>query len=504
MIPRSLGKFSADRVARAARRAAPAVPDSIDALRSKSKVAGDKTVIVAGAGAAGLSAAYELQQLGFNVCVLEADAQHIGGRIRTLRFDEQRYAEAGAMRIPQDHDLTRFYVGECGLRLRDFVQTNEQAFVRLRDKRVRLADKQQLFDEFLLTTEERELGDDGIWEKAVLSVVESLTEADKADLYRDRPQSDRVDGLDAQSLRNQFWKAKLSHEAIQLMGSLWNLETSLHISFTEHLREELEGTWINPFSEIVGGMDSLPKAMAARLSQPVHFSHQVTAITRTADRVTAHVNTPEGSKEFSGDWLICTLPLGVLARIDITPPLSPRKRDAVRRIHYDDSTKVLALTKNRFWETEDGIYGGGSVSDGALGSTWYPSDNVAQNSEVSRQPSVFLASYSWGQQARRMAIRENRDRTAAELATLHDCLNSSPELIERTASWSWGDHPWSAGAYSFFRPGEHAELHGALVEPDGRVLLAGEHASLTHSWIQGAFQSAVRAATTIVELEESA
>src|SRR5262245_25375675 len=90
------------RAERATLRAAkPETPDIVKNLRALRPEKAAK-VIVVGAGLAGLTAAYELQKLGFGVMVLEADPSHIGGRVRTLRFGA-RYGEAGAMRIPCDH-----------------------------------------------------------------------------------------------------------------------------------------------------------------------------------------------------------------------------------------------------------------------------------------------------------------------------------------------------------------------------------------------------------------
>lgn len=70
-----------------------------------------KKVIVAGAGLAGLSAAYELTQAGHDVTILEARTRP-GGRVQTLRepFSDGLYAEAGAQRVPPNHDLTLKYI----------------------------------------------------------------------------------------------------------------------------------------------------------------------------------------------------------------------------------------------------------------------------------------------------------------------------------------------------------------------------------------------------------
>src|SRR5882762_2130334 len=70
-----------------------------------------KKVLILGAGMAGLVAGYELSELGHDVTILEARTR-AGGRVHTLRepFLDGLYAEAGAARIPDNHELTLKYV----------------------------------------------------------------------------------------------------------------------------------------------------------------------------------------------------------------------------------------------------------------------------------------------------------------------------------------------------------------------------------------------------------
>ena len=98
-----------------------------------------RKVLILGAGMAGLVAGYELVKLGHDVTILEARTRP-GGRVHTLRepFSDGLYAEAGAARVPDNHDLTLKYVKEFGLQLEPFYpsQLNAVRFDRGRREEV--------------------------------------------------------------------------------------------------------------------------------------------------------------------------------------------------------------------------------------------------------------------------------------------------------------------------------------------------------------------------------
>ena len=101
-----------------------------------------RSVVVLGAGIAGLVAAYELRRAGYRVTVLEA-RDRVGGRVWTVRggdpivqagradqraaFDQGLYFNAGAARIPTTHRVILGYARQFGVALEPFVNVNRSA-----------------------------------------------------------------------------------------------------------------------------------------------------------------------------------------------------------------------------------------------------------------------------------------------------------------------------------------------------------------------------------------
>src|SRR3977135_4386150 len=80
-----------------------------------------ETILVVGAGLAGLCAAHRLREAGKRVIVIEARPVP-GGRVRTLRgyFDDGIYAELGAARVAESHEYVLTWLNALGLSLTPF------------------------------------------------------------------------------------------------------------------------------------------------------------------------------------------------------------------------------------------------------------------------------------------------------------------------------------------------------------------------------------------------
>src|SRR5450631_2191523 len=184
-------------------------------------------IVIVGAGLSGLCAAYELEKRGHRVTILEADTRHIGGRTRTLRFGDGLYGEAGAMRIPERHEITRRYVREFGLPLRTFILSNPQAYYFLRGERQRNVDVAKLSRLYAMRDDERDKSPDELWTATVGKATTGLSEQERKELTGETLTSARVRQLDQMSLQQVIEAAGLSEEAIEFLAVTQGQETEL-------------------------------------------------------------------------------------------------------------------------------------------------------------------------------------------------------------------------------------------------------------------------------------
>ncbi len=446
-----------------------------------------KKVLILGAGIAGLVAAYELKNAGHTPIVLEAQ-NRLGGRILTLRapFADGLHAEAGAMRIPQTHDLTRHYCHRFGLEMYPFTMGNPNAYLYLNGRKIRAGDYHAGLE--LLSHElddhERTKTVQKMWGEAIQEFIELVSS------QGDAAWDSILKQYDDYSIREFLEMRKWSEGAIELFGLLENQEAEMNFSFVELLREEI-GQYYTNLMQIKGGTDRLPYAFYPSLQENLRLGAQVTALDQNENSVTAYFKTAAGRFSETADYMICTLPFAVLRHLEILKPFSRAKQKAIRQLHYDASTKIFIQTRRRFWEQDENIFGGGTITDLAIRNLYYPE----HGRETGR--GVLLASYTWADDAERWASLSPRDRLEQAIENVAQIHPQILDTYEGGASWSWHDDPFAGGAFAMFEPGQQSRLYADIIRPEGRIHFAGEHASLAHAWIQGSIESALRAASEI-------
>jgi monoamine oxidase len=450
--------------------------------------ASSKRIVIIGAGLSGLVAAYELTQAGHDVTILEAQLRP-GGRVLTLRepFSDGLYAEAGAARIPDNHDVTLHYVKHFSLTLVPFYPTKLNRVFVIKGKRIPTQpgselDLSQVPFEF--TPEERRVGMSGLLQKYIGDAMRSMGDPGAPD-WPNGP----AKAYDKITMAEFLKEQGASHGAIELLEYPYASAEDDPISLLWNLREFWYESQETTRYKIAGGNDLLPKAFAAKLRDKIRYGSAVVRIEQDTNKVRAIAVQSGTHQIFEADHLICTVPFPALRRVDVQPHFSELRRRAIAELQYDPITRVMLQCRSRFWE-KDG-YNGFGISD-LPQEIWHPTHDQAGTRGL-------LVSYLYTSVGRRVGTMSEDKRlefVSHEMEKVHPGLL---ENLEGSVSKVWPADPWAGGAVALHAPGQLTTICVGIERPEGRVHFAGEHTSRYPGWMQGALQSGLRAAKEVNE-----
>ncbi|PPU98702.1 NAD(P)/FAD-dependent oxidoreductase [Xanthomonas hyacinthi] len=463
------------------------------------------SVLVLGAGLAGLTAAYELRKAGYRVQVLEYNARP-GGRNWTLRggdrytelggfeqqcgFDEGMYLNPGPWRIPHHHKAVLSYCKQFGVALEPFVQVNFNALLHSRQgfggkpQRFRDidADYKGHVAELLAKSTRQGALDAQVRHEDQEILLESLRTwgaLDKDFGYVKGRQSSERRGFakypgGGLSGKPQFSEPFTTQDILR--SRLWT-------TLAAGNNYEMQTAMFQP----VGGMDQIGKAFARELGAAIRYNARVTRIDQDAHGVSVAYQDGNGGEQLAkADWCVCTIPLSILSRIPLA--VGEKMAAAIGQVPYAASVKVGLQFKRRFWEEDEAIYGGISYTDLPITLISYPSTGFQ-----SAGKGVLLGAYVWGLEAFEFTSMTPQQRVAKAVEYGTQLHPQYPREFDNGIAVGWHRVPFTHGCFGMWSDAVRAEHYENLCRIDGRIALAGEHASYIPAWQEGAITSALDA-----------
>jgi monoamine oxidase len=432
------------------------------------------SVLVGGAGLAGLAAAHDLVAAGAHVTVVDA-RDRVGGRVWTIRdaFAERQHAEAGGDMIDESQSEIRHLAGELGLKLTRILRGSFGYVRETPSGRPRIVHRMaghgwDLLDERLQPLiRPYKLGEQR-WDSPIASRIARRSVA----AWLDESSADQELRTTTTGLRGFFLADPDELSLIALVDQ-----------FSEN-----DAPAPGAMYRIEGGNDTLATALAAPLGARLHLNTEVVAITHRGSTVRVAVKSGQQQSQITCDYVVLTMPASVLRRIPFTPSLPAQQHDAIARLKYGRATKTLLQFSNRFWRAPGRPRAFGSALP--FGALW-------EGNEEQRGRVGILSLLAGGGASDATQAIVARDGPPGLVNAL-DWLGSKHAELLASRQIVWEHDPWARGGYAFFDPEFDPALRPWLARPFGRMFFAGEHTSVKwQGYMNGAVESGRRAAAEV-------
>ncbi|HEV7682346.1 MAG TPA: FAD-dependent oxidoreductase [Pyrinomonadaceae bacterium] len=496
---------------------------------------GGKSVVILGAGIAGLTAAYELTRANYNCKVIEL-TERPGGRNHTARrgtvvkeinekgvqteqvcnFDEGLYLNLGPGRLPYHHRRVLHYCNEFGVALEVYVMEtmanlfqSDKAFGGKAQLRRRIAyDTQGYIAEMLAKAVNQN------------ALNAELDATDRDNLlcllknFGDLGQND----LCSKCGQNRCNKCNVSCDAciscskqcvtcFRYTGSTRDgceitvqqpCEPGPTLPLKELLSSEywrfrfyqsFEYEWQPTLFQPVGGMDKIVDGFVGKVGSLIQYDTKVLDIQIGNDGVKVVTETGGTRTTISADYCISNIPLPLLAKISNN--FDPGFDAAVKQCIYDPTCKLGWQSNKRFWENDKNqIYGGISYTDDPITQMWYPSyDYFTKNGTLTGVYNYDQNAIDFGNMSLTDRIRDAR-RGAVKFHP--EFADERVVPSDKAISIAWQNIPSEGGGWANWDPNStsHAKAYSRLLAPDRRFYVTGDQVSQLPGWQEGAMMSA--------------
>ncbi|MDQ2984265.1 MAG: FAD-dependent oxidoreductase [Actinomycetota bacterium] len=420
------------------------------------------TVLVLGAGLAGLAAARDLAAAGTDVTVLEA-RDRVGGRVEQIPLEgRRRHAQLGGEVIGACHTSYLQLVDELGLTLEpsylsvpgettfdlfEGVERGQDWPFRTAEERADYERVEQLWGQLVATVDP-----DDPWSHLEAARLDAtsfggwLRSVDATPTTLRRMQ---VDSLAAGSIEQTSLLAELRKSAAVGERTFYSYD----------LWESMQ---------VAEGSAEVALRMAAELGERVRLGAEVRRVEMGAG--SCRVTLASG-EQLRAEAVVCALPVGVAARLEIEG-VEPERLASLQHQRHALAAKVVAVYARSVWADT----GANGLSEGEhlLGSTWPQAEGVLSALVPPERLAYLLA-----------LTDDDRDEVVrGELERMYGPTAAQPDAIHYRL---WGVDPYTLGYVTHWWPGDVMRvgpLHGTHAPP---FYVCG-----SDQWVAGYMEGAVR------------
>ncbi|WP_130899361.1 flavin monoamine oxidase family protein [Pseudomonas sp. Sample_11] len=438
-------------------------------LFSVTALAKDKTAIVIGGGLSGLTAAYELQNKGWQVTLLEAKPS-LGGR--------SGMATSEWIGNDKTQPVLNKYVSTFKLGTTpapEFVRTPGYLIDGDYFSAADLATKQPATADALKR-----------YQKTLDDLARSI----------DDPQNPAatatLHALDQITVSSWLDKQNLPATARQLINqdirTHYDEPSRLSLLYFAQQNRVYRGVSDRDLraSRLVGGSQVLAQAFVKQI-KTIKTSSPVSAIIQDKDGVTVKV----GSVGYQADYVVLAVPLRALNKISLTPALDAQHLAAIKGTNYGWRDQIMLKFKTPVWESKSRM-SGEIYSNTGLGMLWI---------EPALKGGANVVINLSGDNARVMQAFGDKQMVDQVLIRLHAFYPQARGSFTGYEIRRYSTDPSMGGAYLAYGPGQISKFWRLWERPLQRVAFAGEHTdTLYPGTLEGALRTGQRAASQVEDL----
>jgi monoamine oxidase len=455
-------------------------------------------VAILGAGAAGLTAAYRLQQAGVPCQIFEA-GDRTGGRMFT-KYDFNKdgmFCELGGELVDTDHEALIALAGELGVEIQE---------LKAEDKGVDLYyiggkhySDEQLIPAFQPFSAKLAADLKTIYDDKDELIAEPAARFDKMSIEQYLAEAGRGTDKWLIDMLRIAYVIEYGRDADE--QSALNLITYLSPDTTDGFKMFGDS---DESKRIRGGSSMLTNALAKAIAGKVKITmgHRLVKISGSAAGVALTFTTDGGTKTHKFDRVICTLPFTMLRAVEGIDalPISAEKKESIAKLGYGYNAKVMLGFSERWWRNP--ASGLPALSNGTV-VTDLPLQCVWETSRGQKGDSGILTNFLGGSAGRQFSA-DRFDKLKEELNRVFPGIKD--KFDGKRVMMNWPEYKLVKGSYTCPLVGQYTTLlePASTPELDGRLVFAGEHTSADYSgFMNGAVESGDRAAKEVIESQSA-